>query len=198
MAKLKLSANWHTVQQTATALIIEEIKRTLIPKIRAAFERYYSKTFQYWTGLGIYKQGARRTQYPVPFMYFNADVKVVGKEIRVVINTMATFGGGVPNKLWYWLDKGTPAWPQTRTSPPIPRYTAIRTSPDTLDVKPSHTLTDGFFVVKAGTMRKGIPPRNWSRLIGKFATADLQDELKSAGMTIKRVVINGRKLTGFD
>lgn len=169
---------------------MDMVKAELIPEIKLALERYYSKTFAYWRGLGMTASGRRA--YPSPFMHFDYKIEGTSTGIIIKVRTFATLGN-LPHVLWYWLDKGTEDTIQASTSPPIPEYTSTRTKPDTLDVESQVSFTGEFFRIAEGKMRKGIAARNWSKLIGRFSLRDLQRDLEDYGFVVKTVIVNGER-----
>lgn len=191
MAKLKRTGNWSNFKRTAIGNAIDAVKVELIPEIRAALLRHYSKTFAYWRGLGMSATTGKRP-YPVPLMHFDYAISYDGKGIVIKIRTFATLGN-VPHTLWYWLDKGTKDTVQPHASPPIPAYTTTRTRPNSLEVESQASFTGEFFRIAEGKIRRGIAARNWSELIGKFSIRDLQRDLDEYGFTVKTMIVNGKK-----
>lgn len=162
--------------------LIRDLERESLKEIKAVAERVkasvsadYQKTFQHWNGSGI-------NRFPDPSDNFNINERIRYQKNRGFQITL-TFG--VDNTLWNWLDDGTPDIIQPTTSPPIPERRDLQTAPNDLEVSPFAGFTGRFFRIGAGRLRRGIPARRWTRLIGQRLRDAQKDTLIEMNINAK-------------
>lgn len=88
-------------------------------------------------------------------------VKADKKGLQIELNVLMVNARGDAHPIWHIIAFGRQQFRQRRTSPPIKERRGLRTLEGTLEVERFPGYTKEVFVIPAGTIVKGIPPRRW-------------------------------------
>lgn len=157
---------------------IEHYKPLVIKDATSILNVLYDQTFIGWNGgKGHYvKHYSKEFIFPEPKVTFEEVFSKVQLGFRLAIYSLVTFPDGKrAHNLWYWIDRGTRAVVQQKTSPEV--YATQQRTYGSKYPKPFSGFASNTFAVPAGVVRKGIDPQNWSQKIAD----DFVRELNSRG-----------------
>lgn len=92
------------------------------------------------------------------------EVKADKKGLEIKLNVLMVNAKGDAHPVWHVIAFGRQSFRQRKTSPPIKERRGLRTVEGTLEVDRFPGYTKETFVIPAGTIVKGIPPRRWYEL----------------------------------
>lgn len=107
-----------------------------------------------------------------------SEVRIQNGQVYLIVFATVT-GNADQKRIYNFVNYGTPNRVQTRTSPRIPERRENWTSPNSLALNHAG-FTGNFFVIRAGTLVKGIPARNFYRTAVNELSAII------AGLRIRR------------
>jgi hypothetical protein len=94
-------------------------------------------------------------------------VKADRKGLQIELNVLMIDAKGNAHPVWHIIAFGRAPFRQRRTSPPIRKRNDLRTIPGDLEVTRFPGYSGETFIIPAGTIVKGIPPRRWYDLAPK-------------------------------
>lgn len=89
------------------------------------------------------------------------------KGLQIELNVLMVDAKGIPHPVWHVIAFGRAPFRQRRTSPLIRARNDLRTIPGDLEVNRFPGYSGDTFIIPAGTIVKGIPPRQWYELAPK-------------------------------